>query len=263
MKLAGAIITNRGGRTCHAAIVARELGIPAFVGTETATQVLTTGQEVTVNCAQGDIASIYAGLLPFIIQKYPVDKTLKTRTKLLLNSANPDLAFELAELPSDGAGLVRLEFIINNSIGIHPNAVLNNTELPAAISKKIAKLSNGYANPQQFYIEKLSQGIATIAAAFYPKPAIVRFSDFKSNEYASLLAGNIFEPKEENPMIGFRGASRYPSKQFREFFRLECEAINRVRNDMGLLNVKVMLPFVRTVEELLNTLNLIIRAQTA
>jgi len=248
MKKASAIITNRGGRTCHAAVVARELGIPAVVGCSNATSKLKTGQKITVSCAEGETGIVYEGILPIQIKEASVKAMPKLPTKICLNLAHPDMAFTEQFLPNDGVGLVRLEFVISN-IGIHPNALLRAREIPKVMREKIKNLTMAYANPIEFYIEKLREGISTIAAAFYPKPVIVRFSDFKSNEYANLLGGKYFEPKEENPMLGFRGVSRYISPEFTACFALECEAIKRVRNKMGLTNVEVMLPFLRTLKE--------------
>ena len=249
MKRAAAIVTNRGGRTCHAAILARELGIPAVVGCIDATSSITDGAEVTVSCAEGDVGYVYAGRLSFEKKDITLDSMPPLPFKIMMNIAHPDHAFDSQFLPNAGVGLARLEFIINRNIGIHPKALLNyaqlNPELRATIDERIA----GYSDPVNFYIEKLSEGIATIAAAFYPKPVIVRLSDFKSNEYANLVGGRAYEPTEENPMLGFRGASRYISQNFRECFDLECVAIRRVREDRGLTNVEVMIPFVRTVDE--------------
>lgn len=250
MKRAGAIVTNRGGRTCHAAIIARELGIAAVVGTHTGSQVLKTGDEVTVSCAEGDTGYVYTGLLPFHVEQIDMDSIPKPeKTKIMLNLANPEIAFETSMLPNNGVGLARMEFIINNSIRCHPNALLRFANLPEAHKNEIAKLTAGYEDPTRYYVERLAEGIANIAAAFYPKPVIVRLSDFKSNEYAALIGGDLFEPKEENPMLGFRGAARYPSADFSDAFALECEALCMVRDTMGLTNVAVMIPFVRTVEE--------------
>lgn len=249
MKRAAAIVTNRGGRTCHAAIIARELGIPAVVGTHDATERLSEGKPVTVSCAEGDVGMVYEGVLPFEIKRIELDKMPHLALKIMMNVANPDRAFDFQFLPNEGIGLARLEFIISQMIGVHPNACLAFDSLPKAIKEKIAIKTAGYASPKAFYIQKLSEGIATLAAAFYPKKVIVRFSDFKSNEYANLLGGAEFEPKEENPMIGFRGASRYIAKSFKPCFELECEAIKYVRDKMGLTNVEVMIPFVRTVNE--------------
>lgn len=250
MKIAGAIVTNRGGRTCHAAIVARELGIPAIVGTNHATQRLRSANTVTVSCCQGDTGFVYQGRLPFHVDHIDM-KTIPRpqQTHIMLNLANPEIAFETSMLPNSGVGLARIEFIINNSIRIHPNALINYEQLPVDIQQKIAQLTSGYASHTEFYVQRLAEGIATIAAAFYPKPVIVRLSDFKSNEYAALIGGDLYEPVEENPMLGFRGAARYPSPAFTDAFSLECVALNIVRDTMGLDNIAVMIPFVRTVEE--------------
>ena len=250
MKRAGAIVTNRGGRTCHAAIIARELGIAAIVGTHNGSQLLKTGDEVTVSCAEGDTGYVYKDILPFHVHSIDMNAIAKPeRTKIMLNLANPEIAFETSMLPNSGVGLARMEFIINNSIRAHPNALLNFDTLPKDIKQEVAKLTAGYADPSRYYVERLAEGIANIAAAFYPKPVILRLSDFKSNEYAALIGGSLFEPEEENPMLGFRGAARYPSPDFAAAFALECEAIRLVRDDMGLTNVAVMIPFVRTVDE--------------
>ncbi|MDH5357128.1 MAG: phosphoenolpyruvate synthase [Gammaproteobacteria bacterium] len=250
MKIASAIVTNRGGRTCHAAIVARELGIPAIVGTNIATQIMSTNDEVTVSCGEGDTGFVYQGILPYHIEN--IDMTTISRpqhTDVMLNLANPEIAFETSMLPNSGVGLCRMEFIINNSIRIHPNALLNFDQLPQDKQQQIELLTNGYTDPKTFYVQRLAEGVATIAAAFYPKPVIVRLSDFKSNEYAALIGGDIYEPVEENPMIGFRGATRYPSPAFADAFALECAAIRLARDTMGLDNIAVMIPFVRTVVE--------------
>ncbi len=249
MKVAAAIVTNRGGRTCHAAIISRELGIPAVVGCGNATTLIGDGEEVTVSCCEGDVGYIYEGLLPF--EKSQIDLTHlgKPKTKIMLNLANPDMAFEVCKLPCEGVGLARLEFIINTGIGVHPNALLNYDKLDRQTKKQIHDKMAGYPSPTDFYVMRLAEGVGTIAAAVYPKPVIVRMSDFKSNEYAQLLGGRDYEPKEENPMIGFRGAYRYPSKAFAESFGLECKAIRKVREEMGLDNVKIMIPFVRTLNE--------------
>lgn len=250
IKIAGAIVTNRGGRTCHAAIVARELGIPAIIGTNIATQALHTGDKVTVSCAEGDTGFVYKGSLPFHTEH--IDMTTiprPKRTHIMLNLANPEIAFETSMLPNSGVGLARMEFIINNSIRIHPNALLNFETLPNDKQQQIALLINGYDDPKTFYIQRLAEGIATIAAAFYPQPVIVRLSDFKSNEYAALIGGDLYEPKEENPMLGFRGATRYSSPDFKDAFALECAALVLARETMGLSNIAVMIPFVRTVDE--------------
>ncbi|NQY26596.1 MAG: phosphoenolpyruvate synthase [Piscirickettsiaceae bacterium] len=250
MKIAGAIVTNRGGRTCHAAIVARELGIPAIVGTNIATQALNNGDDVTVSCAEGDTGFVYQGILPYHTEHIDISTIPKPKhTSIMLNLANPEIAFETSMLPNSGVGLARMEFIINNSIRIHPNALLNYDQLPNDKQQQISLLINGYDDPTSFYIQRLAEGIATISAAFYPKPVIVRLSDFKSNEYAALIGGDRYEPIEENPMIGFRGASRYSSPNFSDAFALECAALCLARDTMGLDNIAVMIPFVRTVEE--------------
>jgi pyruvate,water dikinase len=249
MKTASAIITNRGGRTCHAAILAREMGIPAVVGTGNATDVLCENSSVTVSCAEGEKGLVYEGALPFVREQRDFTHLPKLKTRIMLIAGNPGQAFTVAQLPNSGVGLARMEFIISNHIGVHPRAVLEFTSLPAELQQKIVAHAYGYADPVSFYIDKLAEGIATLAAAFYPKPVIIRTSDFKSNEYAELLGGAQFEPQEENPMIGFRGASRYYAETFRDCFVLECRAIRKVREEMGLANLEVMLPFVRTVDE--------------
>lgn len=249
LKLASAIVTNRGGRTCHAAIVARELGIPAVVGCGNATKAIPTGKEVTVSCAEGESGYVYADLLKYRQEKISVSTMPQINVKLCMNVGDPEKAFSLRNLPNDGVGLARLEFIISQMIGIHPSAILQLGKLSQNIGTEIIERTSAYPSPKEFYIEKLREGIATIAAAFYPKLVIFRFSDFKSNEYANLLGGLDFEPHEENPMLGFRGASRYVSENFKNCFALECEAFNRVRNEMDLTNAEVMIPFVRTVEE--------------
>jgi len=251
MKTASAIITNRGGRTCHAAILAREMGIPAVVGTNNATELLRDGMEVTVSCADGEKGVVYEGRLPFVREQVDLGKLPKTRTQIMLIAGNPGQAFTVAQLPNSGVGLARMEFIISNHIGVHPRALLEFNALTGDLQNEIKKHTYGYADPVTFYIEKLAEGIATLAAAFYPRPVIIRTSDFKSNEYAELLGGAQFEPQEENPMIGFRGASRYYADSFRECFILECRAIRKVREEMGLTNLEVMLPFVRTVDEVI------------
>ena len=257
MKKASAIVTNRGGRTCHAAIIARELGIPAVVGCGHATQVLQDGQKVTVSCAQGETGFIYQDELEFEVRRSSVNDLPALPLKVMMNVGNPDRAFDFACIPNEGVGLARLEFIINKMIGIHPKALLNydaqSDELKAKIDKRIV----GYQDPVEFYIEKLTEGISTLASAFWPKRVIVRMSDFKSNEYRNLVGGVNFEPTEENPMIGFRGASRYVSPQFQDCFALECEAIKRVRERMGLKNVEIMIPFVRTVSEAASVIDLL------
>jgi len=249
MKRAAAIVTNRGGRTCHAAIIARELGIPAVVGCGDATAVLRDGMEVTVSCAEGDTGLIYDGLLDVEIIDLALDKMPKAPVKLMMNVGNPELAFDFAQLPNEGVGLARMEFVINRQIGIHPKALLEFDTLPADLQATIRDRIAGYASPVDFYVDKLAEGIATLAAAFYPKKVIVRMSDFKSNEYANLIGGQLYEPHEENPMIGFRGAARYVAPAFRDCFDLECRAMKKVRDVMGLTNVEVMIPFVRTLAE--------------
>lgn len=249
MKRAAAIVTNRGGRTCHAAIIARELGIPAVVGCGDATSCIKAGDAVTVSCAEGDTGFIYAGKLEFEINQSDVGDMPALPLKIMMNVGNPDRAFDFAQLPHAGVGLARLEFIINRMIGVHPKALLNFAQQSQQLQQQITTLMAGYASPREFYVTKLTEGIATLAAAFAPERVIVRMSDFKSNEYANLVGGRQYEPHEENPMLGFRGASRYISKEFRECFAMECEALKRVRNDMGLTNVEIMIPFVRTLEE--------------
>ncbi|PIY04138.1 MAG: phosphoenolpyruvate synthase, partial [Gallionellales bacterium CG_4_10_14_3_um_filter_54_96] len=249
MKKAAAIVTNRGGRTCHAAIIARELGIPAIVGCGDATATLPDGAAVTASCAEGDTGFIYQGTLPFEVLEQSAAALPALPVKLMLNVGNPTLAFEFSQLPSAGVGLARLEFIINNLIGIHPKAVLEYGKLPEKLRADVLQRAAGYADPVEFYVEKLSEGVATLAAAFWPKPVIVRLSDFKSNEYRKLLGGERYEPVEENPMIGFRGAGRYVAAGFVDCFELECRAMLRVREKLGYRNVEVMIPFVRTVGE--------------
>ena len=251
MKKASAIITNKGGRTCHAAIVAREMGVPAIVGTENGTEVLFNGEEFTVSCAEGDVGKVYEGIVPFKLKKTKLDNLPQTKTPIMLNVASPDLAFKFAQIPNAGVGLVREEFIINNYIQVHPLALLKHKELEDdELTEKIRVLTRGFKDEETFFIKRLSYGVAKIAAAFYPKQAIVRLSDFKSNEYYNLLGGSYFEPTEENPMIGWRGASRYYSDQYEYAFGMECKAIKEVREKMGLTNVTIMIPFCRTVEEL-------------
>lgn len=249
MKKASAIVTNRGGRTCHAAIIARELGIPAVVGCGDATECIAEGQVVTVSCAEGDTGFVYDGKLDFSIQSSAIDNMPELGLKIMMNVGNPDRAFDFAGLPNDGVGLARLEFIINRMIGVHPRALLEYDDQTEALKAEINEMMAGYESPVEYYISKLTEGIATLAAAFWPKRVIVRLSDFKSNEYANLVGGDRYEPDEENPMLGFRGAGRYVSDDFRRCFSLECEAVKRVRNDMGLENVEVMIPFVRTVRQ--------------
>ena len=249
MKKAAAIITNRGGRTCHAAIIARELGVPAIVGCENATEVIKDGDDITASCCEGDTGHIYRGKVPFEIIEVSLDKMPEIPVKLAMNVGNPELAFDFAQLPNDGVGLARLEFIISNTIGIHPKACLEYASLPNDLKLAVDKQARGYASPVDFYVKKMVEGVATIAAAFYPKKVIVRLSDFKSNEYRNLIGGPRYEPTEENPMLGFRGASRYIAASFRDCFKLECEAMKTVRDTMGLSNVELMVPFVRTLKE--------------
>jgi pyruvate,water dikinase len=247
MKRAAAIVTNRGGRTCHAAIIARELGIPAVVGCGNATETLTDQTLVTVSCAEGDTGFIYDGLLETEVSEVERGTMPKISTKIMMNVGNPQLAFDFAQLPNDGVGLARLEFIINNNIGIHPKAILDYPNVDMDLKKAVESVARGHASPKAFYVDKVAEGVATIAAAFWPKTVIVRLSDFKSNEYRKLIGGSRYEPEEENPMLGFRGAARYLAQDFRPAFEMECEALKRVRNDMGLTNVQVMVPFVRTL----------------
>lgn len=249
MKIASAIITDSGGRTCHAAIVGRELGVPSVVGTEKATKILKTGQEVTVSCAEGEIGKVYQGLIPYEIKKTDISKLKKPKVKIMMNLGEPGEAFTLSFIPNDGIGLAREEFIIANDIKIHPLALINYKKLPPALKQKIDKLTIGYEDKKQFYIDKLAEGVGKIGAAFYPKEVIVRFSDFKTNEYRNLIGGELYEPKEENPMLGWRGASRYYDPRFKEAFILECRAIEKAREVFGLDNISVMVPFCRTPEE--------------
>jgi pyruvate,water dikinase len=249
MKRAAAIVTNRGGRTCHAAIIARELGIPAVVGCGTATSEIHEDQPITVSCAEGDTGHVYEGMLEFEQREIEMDALPDIPVKIMMNVGNPDRAFDFAGIPNRGVGLARLEFIINRMIGVHPRALLEFDKQSAELKDAIAKQIAGYADPVSFYVEKLVEGIAQIAAAFAPEPVIVRLSDFKSNEYANLIGGKSYEPHEENPMLGFRGASRYIDPTFRPCFELECRALKRVRDEMGLTNVQVMVPFVRTLTE--------------
>jgi pyruvate,water dikinase len=249
MKRAAAIVTNRGGRTCHAAIIARELGIPAVVGCTDATKTIPDGTDVTVSCAEGDEGYVYNGKLEFEETHIELDSLPDIPVKIMMNVGNPDRAFDFANIPNHGVGLARLEFIINKMIGVHPNALLEYESQDADTKHAIQEQMAGYDDPVRFFIDKLAEGVATIAAAFAPEPVIVRMSDFKSNEYANLIGGEKYEPDEENPMLGFRGAGRYVSDSFRPCFELECEAIKKVRNDMGLANVQLMIPFVRTVAQ--------------
>jgi pyruvate,water dikinase len=256
MKKAAAIVTNRGGRTCHAAIVSRELGLPAIVGTENGTEILKTGQLVTVSCAEGDMGFVYDGALKSEVEKINLRELPRPRTKVMMNVGNPEEAFRLSFMPSDGVGLAREEFIITTYIKIHPLALLEFDRLEdRALRTQIDQLTAGYADKAQFFVDKLAQGVAMIAAAFYPKDVIVRLSDFKTNEYANLIGGKAYEPVEENPMIGFRGASRYYDPRYQAGFALECRAMKKVRDEMGLTNVKLMVPFCRTVEEGRRVLN--------
>ena len=249
MKRASAIVTNRGGRTCHAAIIARELGIPAVVGCGNATDSLQDGMLVTVSCAEGDTGHIYDGLLETEVTEVKRGDMADAGVKIMMNVGNPQLAFDFCQIPNGGVGLARLEFIINNNIGVHPKAILEYPNIDADLKKAVESVARGHASPRAFYVDKVAEGVATIAAAFWPKPVIVRLSDFKSNEYRKLMGGSRYEPDEENPMLGFRGAARYISEDFAEAFAMECEAITRVRNDMGLTNVQVMVPFVRTLAQ--------------
>jgi pyruvate,water dikinase len=249
MKRASAIVTNRGGRTCHAAIIARELGVPAVVGCGDATDVLKDGVVVTVSCAEGDEGRIYDGPIETEVTEVSRGELPAIPLKIMMNVGNPQLAFDFCQIPNGGVGLARLEFIINNNIGVHPKAILEYPNIDLDLKKAVESVARGHASPRAFYVDKLVEGIATIAAAFYPKPVIVRMSDFKSNEYKKLIGGSRYEPDEENPMLGFRGASRYISDDFAEAFAMECEAMKRVRNDMGLTNVEIMIPFVRTVKQ--------------
>ncbi len=249
MKRAAAIVTNRGGRTCHAAIIARELGIPAVVGCGNATDVLKEGMLVTVSCAEGDTGFIYDGLLETEVTEVRRGEMPEIPIKIMMNVGNPQLAFDFCQLPNAGVGLARLEFIINNNIGVHPKAILDYPNVDADLKKAVESVARGHASPRAFYVDRVAEGVATIAAAFWPKPVIVRLSDFKSNEYRKLIGGSRYEPEEENPMLGFRGAVRYVSADFGEAFAMECEALKRVRNDMGLSNVQVMVPFVRTLAQ--------------
>lgn len=257
MKRASAIVTNRGGRTCHAAIIARELGIPAVVGCGNATDLLKEGQAVTVSCAEGDEGRIYDGLIETELEEVRRGEMPAIDLKIMMNVGNPQLAFDFAQIPNGGVGLARLEFIINNNIGIHPKAVLDYPNVDGELKKAVESAARGHASPRAFFVEKMAEGVATIAAAFYPKPVIVRMSDFKSNEYRKLVGGSRYEPEEENPMLGFRGASRYIADDFAECFRMECEALKKVRDEMGLTNVEIMVPFVRTLGQAEKVVNLL------
>jgi len=257
MKIAAGIVTNRGGRTCHAAIIARELGIPAIVGCNTATKFILNGSKVTVSCAEGSEGRVYKGELDYSVEKIELGAMPDVPIKIMMNVGNPDRAMSFSMIPNEGVGLARVEFIINKMVGIHPKALIDPSVVDGKTRKIIQNKISGYPDTKSFFIEKLSEGIATIAASFSPKPVIVRLSDFKSNEYANLIGGQCFEPLEENPMLGFRGASRYVSEDFKECFELECEALKRVRDKMGLTNVQIMIPFVRTIEEAENVINLL------
>jgi pyruvate,water dikinase len=257
MKRASAIVTNRGGRTCHAAIIARELGIPAVVGCGDATKVIADGTAVTVSCAEGDEGFVYEGMLEFEESHIELDSLPDIPVKIMMNVGNPDRAFDFASIPNHGVGLARLEFIINRMIGVHPNALLEYDQLDADTKQAVNDQMAGYDDPVQFFVDKLAEGVATIAAAFAPEPVIVRMSDFKSNEYANLIGGEKYEPDEENPMLGFRGAGRYVAASFRPCFDLECRALKKVRNDMGLRNVQIMIPFVRTVAQAKNVIDIL------
>jgi len=257
MKRASAIVTNRGGRTCHAAIIARELGVPAVVGCGDATDILKDGTFVTVSCAEGDEGKIYDGLLETEVTDVVRGELPEIKTKIMLNVGNPQLAFDFQSVPNAGVGLARLEFIINNNIGVHPKAILEYPNIDADLKKAVESVARGHASPKQFYIDKLAEGVATIAAAFWPKKVIVRLSDFKSNEYKKLIGGSRYEPDEENPMLGFRGAARYLSEDFAQAFEMECIAMKRVREEMGLTNVEIMVPFVRTLGQAEKVVNLL------
>ena len=249
MKRAAAIVTNRGGRTCHAAIIARELGVPAVVGCGDATERVNEGQPVTVSCAEGDTGFVYDGELDFELKRIELDSMPPVPLKVMMNVGNPERAFSFAQIPNAGVGLARLEFIINNMVGIHPQALLQLDRVPADMRADIEARIAAYGDPREYFIQRVVEGIASIVAAFAPQPVILRMSDFKSNEYANLIAGTLYEPEEENPMIGFRGASRYLAPSFRACFDMECEAIRRVRDGMGLKNLEIMIPFVRTLDE--------------
>jgi pyruvate,water dikinase len=257
MKRAAAIVTNRGGRTCHAAIIARELGIPAVIGCGNATAKLKDGAACTVSCAEGDTGNVYRGILEIEITSQQRGEMPKCPVKITMNIGNPELAFDFQALPNWGVGLARLEFVINNMIGVHPKAVLEYPDLPPELKLEVERAARGYRDPRAFFVDKLTEGVATIAAAFWPKPVIVRLSDFKSNEYKKLIGGARYEPDEENPMLGFRGASRYIAESFRDCFKMECEAMRRVRNENGLTNVEIMVPFVRTLKECQQVIDLL------
>ena len=249
MKRASALVTNRGGRTCHAAIIARELGIPAIVGSVNATELLKDGDLVTVSCAEGETGIVYQGKLDFDVEIQEDGELPSPPVKVMMNVGNPDMAFTFAQIPNHGVGLARLEFVINNIIGIHPKAIINYDAMPSDVKEVIDHKSKGYSNPEDYYISKVAEGVATLGSAFYPNPVILRTSDFKSNEYKKLVAGDIYEPDEENPMIGFRGAARYQSEEFKDCFALECKALKKVRDELGLTNIQIMIPFVRTLNE--------------
>jgi len=257
MKRASAIVTNRGGRTCHAAIIARELGIPAVVGTGSATQELADGREVTVSCAEGDSGFVYEGILDFVVEETELSTMPAVPVKLMMNVGTPDQAFAFSKIPNSGIGLARLEFIINRQIGIHPKALIDFDSLKEPLRGQITTAVVAYESPRDFFVTRVAEGVATLAAAFAPEPVIVRMSDFKSNEYANLVGGDLYEPNEENPMIGFRGAARYLSPDFAECFAMECEALRYVRDEMGLTNVKIMIPFVRTIHEARGVIDLL------
>jgi pyruvate,water dikinase len=259
MKRASAIVTNRGGRTCHAAIIARELGIPAVVGCGDATELLKDRALVTVVCSEGDTGFIYDGLLETEVSEVQRGLMPEIPVKIMMNVGNPQLAFDFCQLPNEGVGLARLEFIINNNIGVHPKAILDYPNVDADLKKAVESVARGHASPRAFYVDRVADGVATIAAAFLPKPVIVRVSDFKSNEYRKLIGGSRYEPEEENPMLGFRGAARYVSADFGEAFAMECEALRRVRQEMGLVNVQIMVPFVRTLEQARKVTDLLAR----
>jgi pyruvate,water dikinase len=259
MKRAAAIVTNRGGRTCHAAIIARELGIPAVVGTGSATRDLINGRPVTVSCAEGDTGFVYDGILDFTVESTELAEMPDIPVKIMMNVGTPDQAFAFSRLPNAGVGLARLEFIINRQIGIHPKALLELDQLEEPLKGQVTEAVAAYPTPRDFFVTRVAEGVATLAAAFAPHPVIVRMSDFKSNEYANLVAGELYEPHEENPMIGYRGASRYLSPDFADCFAMECEALKYVRDDMGLTNVKIMIPFVRTLTEAAGVIELLAR----
>ena len=257
MKRASALVTNRGGRTCHAAIIARELGIPAIVGSVNATELLKDGDLVTVSCAEGETGIVYQGKLDFNVEIQEDGELPSPPVKVMMNVGNPDMAFTFAQIPNHGVGLARLEFVINNIIGIHPKAIINYDAMPSDVKEVIDQKSKGYLNPEDYYISKVAEGIATLGSAFYPNPVILRTSDFKSNEYKKLVAGDIYEPDEENPMIGFRGAARYQSEEFKDCFALECKALKKVRDELGLTNIQIMIPFVRTLKEAKSVLSIL------